>query len=80
MEGNTLERTLFVITSSPGSPEALRALAIASTRDDQAHDMGLALLQDAVQAAVMHNQTPAAQVVTRLAAQGVLRGGGLDMC
>jgi len=71
MEGITLDRTLFVITSSPGSPEALRALAIACTRDHQAHDTSLVLLQDAVQAAVRHNQTPAAQVVSRLAAQSV---------
>jgi len=71
MEGITLDRTLFVITSSPGSPEALRVLSIACTQDDQAHDMGLALLQDAVQAAIKHNQMPGAQVVSRLAAQGV---------
>lgn len=66
-----MDRTLLVVISAPGSPEALRALAIACTLDDQARDMELALLQDAVLAAVKHNQTPVAQVVSRLAAQGV---------
>lgn len=66
-----MDRTLVMITSAPGSPEALRALAIACTLDDQARDPELALLQDAVLAAAKHNQTPAAQVVSRLAAQGV---------
>ena len=44
---------------------------MACTRDQEAHDVGLALLQDAVQAAVNHNQTPAAQIVSRLAAEGI---------
>ncbi len=60
-----------MITSSPGSPEALRALAIVCTLDDQARDVGLALLQDAVLAAVKHGRTPAAEVLSRLMAQGV---------
>jgi len=66
-----IERTLLAITSPPGSPEAVRALAIACTLDDQAHTIALALLQDAVLAAVKHDRTPVAQVVSRLLAQGV---------
>jgi len=66
-----MDRTLFVITSAPGSPEALRALAVACALDDQAREVRLALLQDAVLAAVQHNQTPAAQVVSKFLAQGV---------
>jgi len=60
-----------MITSAPGSAEALRALAMACTLDGQARDVALALLQDAVLAAVKRNRTPAAQVVSRLAAQSV---------
>jgi sulfur relay protein TusB/DsrH len=70
MGGITVERTLLVVTSSPGSAEAMRALAIACARDDQAHTMALVLLQDAVQAAVDGNQTPVAQVVSRTLADG----------
>lgn len=66
-----MNKTLLVITSAPGTPEALRALAIACTLDDQTHDMEIALLQDAVLAAVKRNQTSSAQVVSKLAAQGV---------
>ena len=67
----TVDRTLLVITSSPGSPEAVRALAVACALDDEARGVALALLQDAVLAAVKHDRTPVAQVVSRLAAQGV---------
>jgi len=66
-----VDRTLLVITSAPGSPEAFRALAMARTLDDEARDLGLALLGDAVLAAVKGARTPAAQVVSWLLAQGV---------
>src|SRR3990172_7356147 len=69
MEGVTVDGTLFVITSSPVSPEAVRALAIGCTLDDQGRSVALALLQDAVLAAVKHDRTPVTQVVSRLAAQ-----------
>ncbi len=88
METVTVDRTLLVITSAPGSPEATRALSVACTLDDQVRDVRLALLQDAVLAAVKHNRTPVAQVVSQLLAQGVavyvaqqdlaLRGISLD--
>lgn len=66
-----MDRTLLVITSSPGSPEAMRALAIGCTLDDQGRTVALALLQDAVLAAVKHDRTPVAQVMSQLLAQGV---------
>jgi len=66
-----MERTLLAITSPPGSPQAVRALAVACTLDDQVQTIALALLQDAVLAAVRHDRTPVAQVVSRLLAQGV---------
>jgi len=66
-----MERTLLAITSPPGSPEALRALAVACSLDDHSRTIALALLQDAVLAALKDGRTPVAQVVSRLLAQGV---------
>ncbi len=71
MEDIAADMTLLVINSSPESEAAVRALAIACTLDDEGRRVALALLQDAVLAAVKADQTPAAQVVSRLAAQGV---------
>ncbi len=44
---------------------------MACSLDDQGRSVELALLQDAVLAAVKDNQTPVAQVVSRLAAEGI---------
>ncbi len=71
MEDITADMMLLVITSSPAAEAALRALAVACTLDDQGRCVALALLQDAVLAAVKSDQTPAAQVVSKLAAEGI---------
>ncbi len=44
---------------------------MACSLDDQGRSVELALLQDAVLAAAKGNQTPVAQVVSRLAAEGI---------
>ncbi len=66
-----MDRALLVITNPLGSQESRRALAIARTLNGQGRGIALALLQDAVPAAVKRDQTPAAQSVSELLAQGV---------
>ena len=64
-------KTLLMITSPPGSPEARRALDIARVLRDAGHSVVVALLQDAVLAALNATDTPAAQAVHDLLAQEV---------
>lgn len=63
--------TLLLITSPPGSPEARRAIELAKTLRAQNRAVVVALLQDAVLAALDHSATLAAVAVRDLLAQEV---------
>jgi len=64
-------QTLVLVTSSPGSPEAQRAIELARTLRAQNRAVQVALLQDAVLAALGHSAMPAAAAVRDMLAQEV---------
>lgn len=61
-------KTVLLVTSPPGSPEARRAMELAKTLHAQGQVVSVALLQDAVLASLNQNATPAAAAVRDLLA------------